>query len=367
MEQPILSAKSIAYGILRALGIIGGILILFWFLWSIQSVILYIGIAAVLSLIGRPLVILLRDRLKFPNVLAVIITLFIILILLMSVTYMIIPVILEQIENFEEIDWVEVGANLEVLNVQISEFFGIENVNLIDRMQSLDYIKSFNVEVIPEFVNTLFGTLGSIMIGIFSVLFITFFLLKDSRLLVEGVLVFAKKGSEGKFLRAFTSIKNLLSRYFIGLVLQVIILFVLYSIILLIVGVENALIIAFFCALLNLIPYLGPVIGSFLMMGFVISDNLDADFTAVILPKLIIVAIGYALVQLLDNFVNQPLIFGKSVKSHPLEIFIIILIAGLLFGVLGLVLAIPTYTAIKVISKEFLSEYKIVQKLTSNL
>jgi len=367
MEQPILSAKSIAYGILRALGIIGGILILFWFLWSIQSVILYIGIAAVLSLIGRPLVILLRDRLKFPNILAVIITLFIILILLMSVTYMIIPVIVEQGENLGRIDWDEVGANLEVLNVQVSEFFGIENVNLFDRMQSLDYIKNFNVEVIPEFVNTLFGTLGNIMIGIFSVLFITFFLLKDSRLLVEGVLVFAKKGSEGKFLKAFTSIKNLLSRYFIGLVLQVIILFVLYSIILLIVGVENALIIAFFCALLNLIPYLGPVIGSILMMGFVISDNLGADFTEVIFPKLIIIAIGYALVQLLDNFVNQPLIFGKSVKSHPLEIFIIILIAGLLFGVLGLVLAIPTYTAIKVISKEFLSEYKIVKKLTKNL
>jgi len=146
MEQPILSAKSIAYGILRALGIIGGILILFWFLWSIQSVILYIGIAAVLSLIGRPLVILLRDRLKFPNILAVIITLFIILILLMSVTYMIIPVIVEQGENLGRIDWDEVGANLEVLNVQVSEFFGIENVNLFDRMQSLDYIKNFNVK-----------------------------------------------------------------------------------------------------------------------------------------------------------------------------------------------------------------------------
>lgn len=367
MEQPILSSKSIAYGILRALGIIGGVLILFWFLWSIQSVILYIGIAAVLSLIGRPLVILLRDRLKFPNILAVIITLFIILILLLSVTYMIIPVIVEQGENLGKIDWDEVGSNLEILNIQISEYFGMKNVNLLERVQSLDYIKNFNVEIIPEFVNSLFGTLGNIMIGMFSILFITFFLLKDSRLLVEGVLVFAKKGSEGKFLKAFTSIKNLLSRYFIGLVIQVVVLFVLYSIILLIVGVENALIIAFFCALLNLIPYLGPVIGSFLMMGFVISDNLGADFTEVIFPKLIIIAIGYSLVQLLDNFVNQPLIFGKSVKSHPLEIFIIILIAGLLFGILGLVLAIPTYTAIKVISKEFLSEYKIVKKLTRDL
>ncbi len=367
MEQPMLSSKSIAYGILRALGIIGGVLILFWFLWQVQSVLFYIGFASVISLIGRPLVVLLRDRLKFPNTLAVIITLLLILTIFAGITIMIIPIILEQSENLGRINLDEVKVNLEILNTQVSEFFGIKRVNLLERLQNLDYIKNFNVEIIPEFVNNFFGTVGNIMIGIFSILFIAFFLLKDSRLLVEGVLVFAQKGDEGKFLRAFTKIKSLLSRYFIGLVFQVVVLFVLYSIILLIVGVENAILIAFFCSLLNLIPYLGPVIGSALMMAFVISDNLSADFTEVILPKLIIVAIGYALVQLLDNFVNQPLIFGKSVKSHPLEIFLIILIAGLLFGVLGLILAIPSYTAIKVISKEFLSEYKIVQKLTRNL
>lgn len=362
-----IDSKAIAYGILRALLIIGGVLLLLWFLWKVQSVILYIGIAAVISLIGRPLVIFLKDRLKFPNSLAVIITMFIILAVMVGVTYMIIPIVLEQGDNLRRIDIEEVKGNLEVLNIQISEYFGIDRVNIFERIQGLDYVKNFNMELIPQFVNNIFGTLGNIMIGLFSVVFIAFFLLKDSQLLVEGVLVFSKKGTEDKFLRAFNSIKKLLSRYFIGLVFQVFILFVLYSIILLIVGVQNALIIAFFCALLNLIPYLGPAIGSVLMMGFVISDNLGAEFTETILPKLIIIAIGYAIVQLIDNFVNQPLIFGKSVKSHPLEIFIIIIIAGLLFGVIGLVLAIPTYTAIKVISKEFLSEYKIVQKLTRNL
>lgn len=367
MSTPILNSKSIAYGILRALLIIGGVFVLLWFIWKIQSVILYIGIAAVISLIGRPIVLFLRDRLKFPNTLAVVITIFLILTVIAGVTYMIIPIVLEQGENLGRIDMDELQLNLEVLNTQISEFFGIERVNLYERVQGLEYVKNFDMELIPQFVNGIFGTLGNIMIGLFSIIFIAFFLLKDSRLLVEGVLVFSKKGSEGQFLRAFNKIKKLLSRYFIGLVFQVFVLFVLYSIILLIVGVENALIIAFFCALLNLVPYLGPAIGSVLMMGLVISDNLGAEFTEVILPKLIIVAIGYTIVQLIDNFVNQPLIFGKSVKSHPLEIFIIILIAGLLFGILGLVLAIPTYTALKVISKEFLSEYKIVQKLTRNL
>ncbi|MGJ8684175.1 MAG: AI-2E family transporter [Nonlabens sp.] len=367
MTNSELNSKSIAYGILRALLIIGGVFVLLWFLWQIQSVILYVGIAAVISLIGRPIVLFLRDRLKFHNTLAVIITIVLLLIVLTGVTYMIIPIVLEQSENLGKIEIEEVKGNIEVLNTQISEFLGIERINLYERVQELEYVQNFSMELIPQFVNGIFGTLGNILIGVFSIVFIAFFLLKDSRLLVEGVLVFSKKGTEGQFLRAFNKIKKLLSRYFIGLVFQVFILFVLYSIILLIVGVENAILIAFFCALLNLVPYLGPAIGAFLMMGFVISDNLQADFTDIILPKLIIVAIGYSIVQLIDNFVNQPLIFGASVKSHPLEIFIIILIAGLLFGIFGLVLAIPTYTAIKVISKEFLSEYKIVQKLTRNL
>lgn len=362
------ASRDIAFGLLRALAVISGVIILAWFLWEIQSVLFYIGFAAVLSLVGRPIVLFFRDKLKVPNTLAVIVTLIILFSLIVGAILMIIPVIAEQGENISKIDIDEVKENLEVLNEQISNYFGINKVNVLERVQNLEFVReNLSMDVVPQFVNGFFGTLGSIMIGLFSILFISFFLLKDSRLLLEGVLVFSKKGNEGQFLRAFTKIKQLLSRYFIGLIFQIFILFALYGILLLSLGTENALIIAFFCALLNLIPYLGPAIGYFLMGAFVISDNLGANFTDIILPQLIVVTIGYGIIQLIDNFLNQPLIFGASVKSHPLEIFIIILIAGLLFGIIGLVLAIPTYTAIKVISKEFLSEYKIVKKLTQNL
>jgi predicted PurR-regulated permease PerM len=366
--EPKPMSRAIAFGLLRALLIIGGVALLAWLLWEIQSVLFYIGIAAVLSLVGRPIVLFLRDQLRVPNTLAVIITLIFLFSIICGAILMIIPVIAEQGENIAKIDIDEVTNNLEVLNQQISDYFGISRVNVLERIQNLEFVKeNFTMDIVPQFVNGFFGTLGSFMIGMFSILFISFFLLKDSRLLLEGVLVFSKKGNEGQFLRAFTKIKQLLSRYFIGLILQIVILFVLYSVILISLGVNNALIISFFCALLNLIPYLGPAIGYFLMCAFVISDNLGANFTEFILPKLIVVSIGYGIIQMIDNFLNQPLIFGKSVRSHPLEIFIIILIAGLVFGITGLVLAIPTYTAIKVISKEFLSEYKIVKKLTQNL
>ncbi|MDB2494051.1 AI-2E family transporter, partial [Flavobacteriaceae bacterium] len=137
--------------------------------------------------------------------------------------------------------------------------------------------------------------------------------------------------------------------------------------ILMIFGIENSIVIAFLCALLNLIPYIGPMIGCFLMLFLTMSSNLGLDFQSEILPKSIYVLIGYIFAQLIDNFVSQPVIFSKSMKSHPLEIFLTIIIGGILFGVSGMILAVPTYTALKVILKAFLSDNKIVKSLTKEL
>jgi predicted PurR-regulated permease PerM len=167
--------------------------------------------------------------------------------------------------------------------------------------------------------------------------------------------------------KSLETIKDLLSRYFIGLILQITILFVIYSSVLLIFGIENAIVIALLCALLNLIPYIGPLIGGVLMLVLTMTENLNLNFQTEILPTTLYVMLGYAIAQLIDNFLSQPLIFSKSVKSHPLEIFLVILIGGLLFGVLGMVLAVPVYTVIKVVLKEFLTDNKIVKSLTQDL
>ncbi|NCP06691.1 MAG: AI-2E family transporter, partial [Flavobacteriales bacterium] len=91
------------------------------------------------------------------------------------------------------------------------------------------------------------------------------------------------------------------------------------------------------------------------------------DLSTIIFTKIVWVLLVFIIGQLIDNFFSQPYIFSKSVKSHPLEIFLLILIAGILFGVVGLIVAIPVYTAIKVVLKEFLSDNQIVKKLTKNL
>ena len=193
--------------------------------------------------------------------------------------------------------------------------------------------------------------------------------MKDSRLFKNALLTLIPQGAEKKFSHSLEKINDLLSRYFIGLVIQIFILFFIYTLILLIFGVSNAVVIAFLCALLNIIPYIGPLISAFLMIVLTMTSGLgqNLDFQSEILIKTIKVMIGFIIAQLVDNFFSQPYIFSKSVKSHPLEIFLVISIAGVLFGVIGLIVAVPAYTSIKVILKEFLSDNKIVKSLTKDI
>jgi predicted PurR-regulated permease PerM len=250
---------------------------------------------------------------------------------------------------------------------EISLFLNLDPTNIEQYSSLKNFINTDNLGVIPEFLNHLLSLLGSFTIGLFSVTFISFFLLKDSHILENAILVFVNEKSEGRLKKSFEKIKNLLSRYFLGLLLQITILLIMYSIILLLFGIKNAIVIAFLCALLNLIPYIGPLIGAVLMMFLTMTSNLEADFSTVILPKTIYVMIGFFIGQLIDNFFSQPFIFSNSVKSHPLEIFIVILAGGTLMGTTGMIVAIPLYTALKVIFKAFLSENKIVKSLTQDL
>lgn len=362
-----MNSKTISNGILRALGTILGIVIVLFFLYKISSVLVYIAIAGVISLIGRPIVQFLKKRLKFNNTLAVITSMALLVGILIGLIFMFIPLVIEQGRNLSLLNIEELKANMEDLYYQVSDYFNSTDIDLAESIKRSDVFSKLDFSAIPDFLNSMVSALGSFSVGLFSVLFISFFLLKDSRLLQNGIMVFVPDNKESRLRKSFEKIKDLLSRYFIGLVFQLSILFVFYSIVLLVFGIDNAVVIAFLCALLNIIPYVGPIISAFLLMALSMTSNLGEDFSTVILPKTIYVMIGFVIAQLIDNFFSQPFIFSNSVKSHPLEIFLVIIIGGLLFGVVGMIVAVPTYTAIKVILKEFLAENKLVKSLTQNL
>jgi predicted PurR-regulated permease PerM len=233
--------------------------------------------------------------------------------------------VIQQGENLSLLNLNKLEKNLEILMNEITIFFNLKRSS-IEQYSSLNSIINVdNLGAIPEFLNYLLSVLGSFTIGLFSVTFTSFFLLKDSHILENAILVFVDDKSEGRLKKSFEKIKNLLSRYFLGLLLQIIILLFIYSIVLLIFGIKNAIVIAFLCALLNLIPYIGPLIGAVLMMFLTMTSNLEADFSLVILPKTIYVMIGFFIGQLIDNFLSQPMIFSKSVKSLEIPLLFALL------------------------------------------
>ncbi|MGB5667615.1 MAG: AI-2E family transporter [Maribacter sp.] len=362
-----MTAKTISEGILRAIAILVGIGIVLFFLYEIQSVLAYIAIALVASLLGRPIVLFLRKKLKLNNTLAVIATMIVLIGIIAGIIALFIPLLVSQGQNLSLLNIEALQSNVENLYRQVTNYIGLSSSEIEQGIKDSKIFANLDFGFIPNILNSFVSVLGSLSIGLFSVLFITFFFLKDSKLFEGGLMVFVPDNKESRLIKSINTIKDLLSRYFLGLVLQIMILFIIYSIVLFIFGIENAIVIAFLCALLNLIPYVGPIIGGILMMILTMTSNLGADFSSVILPKTIYVMIGFTIGQLVDNFFSQPFIFSSSVKSHPLEIFLIIIIGGLLFGITGMIIAVPGYTAIKVILKEFLADNKIVKSLTKNL
>lgn len=362
-----MNSKIISKGILRAVFSILLIGVLCFFLYQIRSVLAYIVFASVTSLTGRPIVLFLRRNLKMSNTLAVVITMLLLFGFLVGVLGLLIPLVIEQGQNLALLDLNSLENNIENLFDEIIAYLQIEGIETESSIKDLRLFSNLDVKLIPEFLNVLFSGLGSFSVGLFSILFISFFFLKDSKLVENTIVSFVPERVEHKTRHSIIKTKSLLSRYFVGLFIQISILFIIYTIILLVFGIEHAFVIAFICALLNLIPYIGPLISAVLMIFLTMSSNLGQSFSDVILPKTIYVMVGFVFAQLVDNFFSQPFIFSRSVKSHPLEIFLVILIAGLLFGVVGMVVAIPAYTTFKVLLKEFLSENKLVKKLTKDL
>jgi predicted PurR-regulated permease PerM len=160
------------------------------------------------------------------------------------------------------------------------------------------------------------------------------------------------------FISAIHKIEHLLSNYLIGLLLQMMAIFSIAGLGLSIFGVKYALTIAIFAALANLIPYLGPMLGAVfgIIIGLTSHGHFGFDQLSVVLVLKIVSV--FAVVQAADNILLQPLIFSKSVKAHPLEIFVVIFAAASLAGIPGMIAAIPVYTIIRVSVVEIQSGFK---------
>ncbi len=355
-----------------------GVLFVVYFLWYFKSVVIYILISGVLSIIGRPLVELLNKihikKIKFPKAISAFITVVLLWSVILIFFRIFIPLIVNKTNELSKIDVQTVVTHLEK-PIQSAEVFAkkinldIKNYESFEKYISKKFISLVNVSKLSNFFGTFAGVLGNIFITFFAISFITFFFLKDETLFYNGILVLIPDKFLEKTKHILSSIKKLLTRYFIGIIIQILAIVVLISIGLTIVGLDfsDALVIGLFVGIMNVIPYIGPIIGVFMGVILGVAVNIDMAFYTELLPLIMYMLIVFVSVQIVDNVLFQPLIFSNSVKAHPLEIFLVIMMAGSLAGIPGMVLAIPAYTILRIIAKEFFYNFKIVKKLTEKI
>ncbi len=361
--------------ILKTIGVI--LLIIFgaYLAWRFSFLIVYLIIAAVVSFVGHPVVKFIDKiriwKIHIPHAISAFITLLMFLACFICLIALFVPLIYQEAQALAQIDLNKISFELQgplaTLQSELKRFGMIPNGQTLQGLITENAKSLFSISSVTSFLNGLLGFAGSLFIDIFSIMFIAFFFLKDDRLFENIVLLVLPEKYSEPMHKVFNNSIRLLRRYFTGVVIEIFGGMTLITTGFLILGVKNALLLGFLGGLLNIIPYLGPVFGTAmgLTLGFTAAIAAGEYSTITTLAaKIAFVTFG---VHFLDTMLFQPIIYSNSVKAHPLEIFIVILIGGSLGGIVGMLLAIPSYTLLRVIAREFFFKFRLVEKLTRNI
>lgn len=356
--------------------IIAFAVVLFGFLvYYFSYIVTYILLAAVLALIGRPLVqkyqkIRIR-KFQMGKSGAAALTLFTLWFGLISFFGFLIPMVVSEVNQLSNINITEVitylNNALDLLKVNFPQFApNIPQGGNIESYLQLQLKGLLNVDQVSSLFGSVTNVLGNIFLMVFSVSFILFYFLKEENLFRNWILVLAPVNYESRVSNAMNKVGDLLKRYMIGMVLEVfgVMILSITGFTIAGLGFGHAVVVGVFAGILNVIPYIGPWIAGVFGLVVAVANNLNASFTDVTLPLMFWMLVVVLVVQFIDNMIIQTVIYSSSIKAHPLEVFFVIMMAGSIAGIPGMILGIPVYTVLRVIAGEFLSEFKIVQQLT---
>lgn len=338
----------------------------FLFGWYFSNITLYLIISLIIAALLRPLTNRLNDfhllGQHVPRWMAILISYAAIVFLIILLGLLYFPLINNQILILSELDlegiYLQIEEPVSRMERLLLRYQLLENKpgTLFEEIKIavIKLIKSFDF---GGFISGLVDLTTSILIGTMAIAFITFFLLLENGLLRRNLFNLIPNPYFELSVATFTKVEKLLSNYLFGLLLQMLAIFSLASLGLSLADVEYALTIALFAAVANLIPYAGPILGA--VFGIIVGVSTgtfgtDSEYTYLLFKILSV----FAFVQLTDNVVLQPMIFSKSVKAHPLEIFVIIFAGAKIAGIPGMIFAIPVYTIVRVSVTEFYKGYK---------
>ena len=184
-----MTSNTIAQGILKAVGIIVGVVLLALGLYKLQNIIIYILLATVLALIGRPMIRFFKKRLKFKNTWATVTAILVILGLFAGLISLFVPLLISQGKNLASIDF-------QALNDNIHRFLNDLLLSLgFERLESnvTNIPELLNMQDVSTVLNGFIGVISNVGVGLFSVLFITFFFMKDGTTIINSFLSLVKR------------------------------------------------------------------------------------------------------------------------------------------------------------------------------
>lgn len=357
---------------LAGAAVAAGVLFIVWYFSAIVG---YILVSAVLAVIGRPLVgrlaALHAGKWRVPRPLAALVTLIVIWTVAAVLCSLFVPLVFNKINQLAEVDFGAVfnsiGEPIARAQHRVQELFALSesSFSLSEELSSA-LPRLLDLDSLNTLFSSIIGMLFSSVIAIFSISFITFFFLKEDDLFYTMVTAVFPERYHDNITRALDSVTLLLGRYFTGILAESLLLMIAVSLAMMAFGMPgaDACFIGLVMGVMNVVPYAGPLIGGVIsvFVGIVTPiEGTTVGHTASIIVFTLLAIKG------MDDFVLQPSLYSERVKAHPLEIFLVILVAGSLAGIWGMLLAIPSYTVLRVFAKEFFSQFALVRRLTEKI
>lgn len=354
---------------------IAGVLAMAALIYFFPDIFVYFAIAVILSMLGRPLCEILKKihikKIRLGNAASSVITMMAMFLFFSLIFLLIIPLVNKELTILSNIDTNAIVEYFEKPLEKCYNFLIQYNIirpeeNLLDMMEEKIY-SIVNWDNFSTIVGDIVSKASSLVVGLFSIVFLTFFLLRDPEIVHNVFMAITPDSKTMRMKKILSDSRIMLTRYMFGLIAELLCMMILIFLGLTIFGVKNALVIALIGGFMNIVPYLGPLMGGFIGVIIGIVSNLGINAFDMILPNTFEIIGVFIAANAVDNFVLQPTIYSKSVFAHPIEIFLVILMAGNIGGVIGMIIAIPSYTLIRIVAKQFLGEFKFIELLTKNL
>lgn len=354
------------------IGLVAGIAALCVIAWVFRLILLYLVIAVVIGFMGDPLVSLLRRfRIRgrqLPRSLCAGLTLLVFLGVFAGIAWLFVPLIAEEASWIGSLDVYALTDSLNDRFRLFAEWF--DGLGLQVRSDDL-YSSALNQlrdiirpEQFTGLAGSVFQWISNVLTGFFSVLFISFFFLRDGSLFYKMVFTLTPAHHTERVKNILVHSHDMLTRYFIGLFVQVVLMTAMVSLGLTAAGIRNAFLIGVFAGLANVVPYVGPMVAVVFGLSIGMTSGLAADPAAALWPLAVRILLVFGIAQVADNWLVQPFVIGPSVRVHPLELFIVLLAAATVGGVVGMAVALPVYSILRIAAREYFREYKVVESLT---